>query len=759
MNVSESGMMSLTLPRVGIDPNCPSPVNEFIADEEAASICPLLTPSPPTSFDHPLSLINPSPGMAYEQEISPSSTDNMEIPTRSALNGNNMVGYSVLNQEILDQANNEGSVPTLNATSSVHSVMESSSSSSSVLQEPTVCAQLLSSHHYHHLTKASNIDPFTCQESGGKPPLSGLQLAVTKSTSDFCFLSWNWPVIRKLSFWGVVSLLMACACVVVALIAQLPSQCNPPHSWWQGTLFYEIFPASFQDSSNFDGIGDLRGLLSRVQYLDSLGVQAVRLNPIFPSKQYPESYDTPTSLTGINPHLGTEQDFTAFVEAMHKHNMSIVLDLPIHPYFKQLLTAAEKDKQKEAQNKIIIASKKIHLARKNGSDQDNFTENLINSLIIPPLVDITRAQDKMEDTISNTLRYWLRRGVDGFYIKGLEYFTDDPDFASQIRNWKKIVNSFSAGLDDERILMCSVSVLDTVNESGDSNTLRAVLNNIDLIDIHLDLFGNGTESVKKQVDKVIQGILYTKPGYPWVHWNFGSVDTQRLSTHLISPNGSLGAILFHMMLPGTPSIFYGDEIGLKDIQDSQGERKDISHLHQLAPMHWIRSDKAFGFTPTEFHPWLPFSDSWSYIEAGKQSALKDIARLRDVTPPVYMNGVYKDGENLPNCEIRTLHPDIIVMERMYPRRNSYVVVSNFGSETQVRDLSSLYYGGEVVADLRGRVGQYVTFQTLLLYPGESIVVKLDKYSSPMASLVLTDSSQLTSDSQHLDVYLNFDCQK
>nr|CAD7196646.1 unnamed protein product [Timema douglasi] len=246
MNVSESGMMSLTLPRVGIDPNCPSPVNEFIADEEEASICPLLTPSPPTSFDHPLSLINPSPGMAYEQEISPSSTDNMEIPTRSALNGNDMVGYSVLNQDILDQANNKGSVPTLNATSSVHSVMESSSSSSSVLQEPTVCAQLLSSHHYHHLTKASNIDPFTCQESGGKPPLSGLQLAVTKSTSDFCFLSWNWPVIRKFSFWGVVSLLMACACVVVALIAQLPSQCNPPHSWWQGTLFYEIFPASFQ---------------------------------------------------------------------------------------------------------------------------------------------------------------------------------------------------------------------------------------------------------------------------------------------------------------------------------------------------------------------------------------------------------------------------------------------------------------------------------------------------------------------------------
>lgn len=84
------------------------------------------------------------------------------------------------------------------------------------------------------------------QENGGKPPLAGLQFAVRKSPDDFCFMNWKWPLIRKVSFWGVISLLVACLCIVIALIAHLPTKCNPHHGWWQGTLFYEVFPASFK---------------------------------------------------------------------------------------------------------------------------------------------------------------------------------------------------------------------------------------------------------------------------------------------------------------------------------------------------------------------------------------------------------------------------------------------------------------------------------------------------------------------------------
>jgi hypothetical protein len=59
-------------------------------------------------------------------------------------------------------------------------------------------------------------------------------------------MGWNWPLIRKFSFWGAVSLLMACVCIVITLIARLPTKCKPHHDWWQGTVFYEVFPASFK---------------------------------------------------------------------------------------------------------------------------------------------------------------------------------------------------------------------------------------------------------------------------------------------------------------------------------------------------------------------------------------------------------------------------------------------------------------------------------------------------------------------------------
>lgn len=75
---------------------------------------------------------------------------------------------------------------------------------------------------------------------------------------------------------------------------------------------------------------------------------------------------------------------------------------------------------------------------------------------------------------------------------------------------------------------------------------------------------------------------------------------------------------------------------------------------------------------------------------------------------------------------RTVDNNIVTVERSYPRRHSYVVVSNFGSQTQTKDLSSIYYGGEVVADLQGRVGRYLTFHALTLSAGEFIIIKLDK---------------------------------
>lgn len=75
---------------------------------------------------------------------------------------------------------------------------------------------------------------------------------------------------------------------------------------------------------------------------------------------------------------------------------------------------------------------------------------------------------------------------------------------------------------------------------------------------------------------------------------------------------------------------------------------------------------------------------------------------------------------------RTVDNDIVTVERYYPRHHSYVIVCNFGNQTQTKDLSFAYYGGEVIADLRGRVGTYLNFHALTLFAGEAILIQLDK---------------------------------
>lgn len=703
MSVStENSLIATIMPEVcypNVDPNnglAPSPVSEFLADEEAASTCPLLTPSPPTEFEHPLS----TTGMAYERQISPTSID--ELTSLPTLNCNATLAFV---NNIPTNEHNE-------SHNSQETQQESSSSSSSVTQEPTACAQLLSSHHYQHLTKASDVVSFNCQENGGKPPLTGIQLAVRKSPDDFCFMEWNWTLIRKLSFWGSISLMVACVCIVITLIAGLPNKCNPVHAWWQGTVFYEVFPGSFMDD-NLDGTGDFRGLGKQTPYFTSLGVKVVRLNSIFLAEHYPENFDHVQNLTEIAPVLGNMKDFNFAVNMLHKRNISVILDLPISPFLKEISRTSKETDEHEKNNWVAI----MDLTTENASDSQMTMDQTGNR--------VKRKETENENMISTAIRYWLKNGIDGIYLKGLEYLVDEPNFSSLIREWKKITKSYSRDWDHEKILMCSMEVINALDLEDDSRKVNAVLSNMDLIDIKLDIMSNGTKGLKKQVDKAIK-FVSTKPSSPWIHWHMGDIDTKRLTSQLPVANASLAAVMFEMMLPGTLSIFYGDEIGLEDFKDSDGERKDISHIHHLPPMHWSTNTPSVGFTQSHILPWLPFSAARSDVETGEQKIIHTISRLREESPSIYMNGIWKDNEYIPNYEIRTVEKDIVLVERSYPRRHSYVIVSNFGTQTQTKDLSFIYYGGEVIADQRGRTGQYLTFHSLTLYAGESIIIKLDK---------------------------------
>ncbi|XP_024881066.1 maltase A2-like isoform X1 [Temnothorax curvispinosus] len=674
-------------------------INQDQQDEEASD-CPLLTPSPPpTQTDGTLQstpIFNALEGAPLEM-----------IPTPTLENINTEDGLNFMNIV------NSSSKPLNDEPSSRDPMVESTSSGSSSDTNEPVCAQLLTQLNtaYQHLAPDAQA-LFYNQENGGKPPLVGIQLVVPKPPKDYRFMKWNWPLIRKTCYWSLMSILTGCAALVIGIIATMPKKCDPPVEWWQGSTFYEIFPASFQDSTKgADGIGDLRGIIMRLDYLKELGVQAVRLNSIFPASHYPEYYSNISNMSDVNKELGTLEDFAVLVREIHRRNMSLVLDLPLYPFMKRLSEAKTNQTERALREKRDLTKDAI-IPDVLPSAPSTSVEG-IRDVLSSPLQKVKRQTTRQQEhPVSEAIRIWQERGVDGFYLKGLEHYVDEDTFASDLRYWRSLLRPGG-------IFICHVGALDAATSDAVRNS---ILSRIDLIDVTLRLT-NGTRDIKAQIESITRGVMFDKAAYPWIHWSVGGVDTNRVASTMTVKNASVAASLLGMMLPGTASIFYGDEIGIEDCECR--DHKDLAHVHNLVPMYWEKDDgPGISFSPSGVTAWLP--EAGKPMETSLKNTVTKMAKLRMEATPIYVKAVLRESQSTANCDVRYVEDEMIVIERWYPRRNSYVFVANFGNETRIKDLSSLYYGGHVVVGPSYRMNRNVYFKELTVPPGEAFVIKLDK---------------------------------
>ncbi|XP_075151565.1 amino acid transporter heavy chain SLC3A1-like isoform X2 [Haematobia irritans] len=515
-------------------------------------------------------------------------------------------------------------------------------------------------------------------DSNGHGPNGNLQLG--KDTPSF--VSWNWPLIRKCTFFVFMSSLLAMCAVVVAMIITLPKVCNPKTMWYRGSVFYEIFPASFQDSDN-DGIGDLRGIVKRIDYINSLGVSAVRLNSIFPSPHYPDDFNNVTNLLEISKILGTLEDVQQLSQSLQARNMSLVLDLPLYPYLKEL------GKSEGSSMVKVLASTALNISE--GEDITTTTPR--------PIITV--------NTITTALKHWIKFGVDGFYVKGLEHFSDLEDIAYHMAEWKDI-------LGNERVLIISEEVLHKLNRAQRD----LVLQHVDLVDVYLNVF-NGTTYLEERINQLLTSEIAPKDPGVWIHWSLGSVDKPRLARDNTSANFTITATLMQLMLPGTPNIFYGDEIGLRAVNDHMNEHNDTKHLHHLATMQWSHNSTQ-QFTNRETLPWLPKSSGAKFDD---YTLVSRMIALRDRSPSIYKNAICKGETVLPNTVIRRSGDDILIVERIYPRRNAFVSVSNFGQIRMTLDMTSKFYSGILMLH---DGNDKIYFSDFHIGPTESIIVRLDK---------------------------------
>lgn len=651
MDIStDPALLSVDLPQ---SMNTSPSVSTFLPDEEA-SMYPLLptTPSPPPHFNHPLTT--------------------SELNENCAKQNTEMTGDDARAEET-----------------------SSCSGSSGIGMEVQVVAgttTIYNQNVYQHLGG----------KNGEQLPESETKLHANLNLPDSkdvpSFVYWNWKLIRQCSFFVFIAAVFAMVAIVVSMIYSLPRTCNPKYvfqiftrykqsidlifldrtTWYEGTVFYEVFPASFIDS-NGDGKGDLRGLANGADHLNKLGVVGIRLNSIFPSKNYPYHHDNVSTLLAIDDVLGTSDDLKHLVRTFHAKNLSLVLDLPIYPYIAELdpVEAAE-----EATNtNLLLSNGNVRIARSSSSREENVVIKAIHT--------------------------WIRYGIDGIYVKGLEHFHQDPLLLDNVRAWKAL-------LGPNRILMIGNRILDKIS----STKAEQLVKHIDLVDIFVDVT-TGAQQIAQQINTNLNGILRPGAG-PYIQWRLGGGAEHRMS-YSLTPNANLAATIMSLMLPGSPSICYGDEHAL---QESHGKHNDTKHVHNRTPMTWNTPDSRFAPHDLESTlAWVPNGANISSLD--NFDTIANMIALRDLSPSIYKNMIRKNGKNESNAlAVYNVRGDILILSRWYPRRNRFVSISNFGEKKVTIDLSSYFYSGEImVGDAKH---QHIYFDRFEIDPIKTIVVKLDK---------------------------------
>jgi alpha-glucosidase len=425
---------------------------------------------------------------------------------------------------------------------------------------------------------------------------------------------------------------------------------SAPASWWQHGIIYQIYPRSFCDT-NGDGVGDLPGIHAKLEYLVWLGVDAIWISPVYPSPMADFGYDI-TNYEEIDPLFGTLNDFDRLVSSAHQHGLKVIMDLvpnhtsDQHPWFLSSRASRESPKRDWYIWKDPAPDggpPNNWLSNFGGSAWkfDPATEQYYYHAYLEEQPDLNWRNPDVQAAIHAVMRFWLDRGVDGFrvdviwhLIKDAEfrhnppnpeyrpgdwpynellatYTTDRPEVHDIIRGLRAVMNDYSGRLLIGEIYL-PVERLVTYYGTADSGCHLPF--NFQLI----SLPWNG---------EVIAGAIgayeAALPPHGWPNWVLGNHDKARIAARLGERQARVAAMLL-LTLRGTPTLYYGDELGLAGVSIPPDRAQDPWEKRQpglglgrdpaRTPMQWDASPYA-GFSSQE--PWLPVTDDYRTLNVAE----------------------------------------------------------------------------------------------------------------------------------------------
>ena len=441
--------------------------------------------------------------------------------------------------------------------------------------------------------------------------------------------------------------------------------------WWQTAVIYQIYPRSYQDSKG-DGIGDLAGIMSRLEYVAKLGIKAIWISPFYPSPMADFGYDV-SDYCNVDPMFGTLADFAALIQRTHELGLRLIMDFVPnhtsnqHPWFLESRSSRDNPKRDwylwhdpaEGMGPPSHRPPNNWLSHFGGTawTWDETTGQFYMHSFLPQQPDLNWRNPEVRKEMYNALRFWLDRGVDGFRMDVLWLLIKDAQYRDNPinPNWKPGTSSFGRFLPlytanrpetheivaemralletypGERLLIGEIYLpieelvqyygasvpVGTEEELHDLTTASITGPRLKGAQLPFNFHLIQTPWSAHAIACLIRDYEAALPPGAWPNWVLGNHDQMRLATRIGEEQARVAGMLL-LTLRGTPTLYYGDELGMKDGVIAPDQVQDPAEKNQpgigmgrdpeRTPMLWDNSANA-GFTTGK--PWLPINPEFT----------------------------------------------------------------------------------------------------------------------------------------------------
>jgi alpha-glucosidase len=533
---------------------------------------------------------------------------------------------------------------------------------------------------------------------------------------------------------------------------------RPPGSylWWQRGIIYQVYPRSFMDS-NGDGIGDLYGIASRLDYLRWLGVDAVWISPLYPSPMKDFGYDV-SDYTAINPLFGTLEDFDRLLQEAHVRDLKVILDfVPNHSSDQHRWFLESKSSRDNPKRDWYIwrdpapdgGPPNNWLSCFGGSawEYDEHSQQYYYHAFLREQPDLNWRNCEVVQAMLDVLRFWLERGVDGFRVDVIwhlikdEHFRDNPPNP----NWREGMDPYGSLITVQTTDQPEVhEIITRMRRLFDEYEERVLIGEIYLpVERLVQYYGPDLKGAHlpfnfqlilskwdaRHIARLIMEYEAALPEGGWPNWVLGNHDQHRIASRVGPAQARVAAMLL-LTLRGTPTLYYGDEIGMRDVPISRERVQDPFEKNvpgmgsgrdpERTPMQWSAQENA-GFTDGQ--PWLPIAND--YCEVNVEAERDD---------PRSMLTLYRSLIGLRRgeaaLEVGRFEPveaegDVLAYTRRSNGDDSdFLIALNFGPHPQVLHRRTNAAGGTIALSTHlDRAGECIE-DDLQLRPDEGVLVRL-----------------------------------